>query len=45
MNQEIMVWQGRFHDYIIRNEASLHRIREYVATNPARWHEDTFFAE
>lgn len=45
MNQEITVWQGRFHNHIIYNEASLHRIREYVATNPARWREDTFFAE
>jgi hypothetical protein len=25
---------------IIRNEASLNRIREYILTNPLRWHLD-----
>jgi len=34
------VWQGRFHDHIIRNDADLHRIREYIETNPAKWASD-----
>jgi REP element-mobilizing transposase RayT len=34
-------WQERFHDHIIRNEKSLQRIREYIRTNPLRWHLDT----
>lgn len=40
---ELSVWQGRYHDHIIRNEADLARIREYVMYNPARWHSDTFY--
>jgi putative transposase len=39
------LWQGRFHDHIIRNARDLQAIREYVAANPARWHEDRFFME
>ena len=41
----IPVWQGRYHDHIIRNESSLNKIREYVLHNPARWREDTFFMD
>jgi putative transposase len=37
------VWQGRYHDHIIRNEKSLNYIREYVANNPQRWEADTFY--
>jgi putative transposase len=37
-----IVWQGRFHDHIIRNERELNYIREYILTNPTRWAEDTF---
>jgi REP element-mobilizing transposase RayT len=37
------LWQERYHDHIIRDEASLNMIRQYVAANPARWCEDVFF--
>lgn len=37
-----VIWQTLYHDHIIRNEADLNRIREYVQNNPARWSEDTF---
>lgn len=37
----MIVWQGRYHDHIIRNENSLHDIRHYMLTNPARWAEDS----
>lgn len=30
-------WQPRFYDHIIRNDADLTRIREYIAMNPLRW--------
>jgi REP element-mobilizing transposase RayT len=40
-----VVWQGRFHDHVIRNEDDLNQIREYVVNNPAKWHEDIFYAE
>lgn len=34
------LWQRGFYDHVIRDEASLNRIREYIATNPLRWHLD-----
>ena len=34
------VWQRNYYDHVIRNDADLNRIREYIAGNPARWHED-----
>lgn len=37
------LWQSSYHDHVIRNEADLNRIREYVQTNPARWEADTFY--
>jgi len=40
---ELQVWQGRYHDHIIRSEAALNRFREYIMYNPARWREDTFY--
>ncbi len=36
-HHETFAWQGRYHDHIIRNDADLHRIREYIANNPLRW--------
>jgi heme A synthase len=32
--EAIKVWQGCFHDYIIRDENRLAIIREYVVYNP-----------
>jgi putative transposase len=37
-------WQGRYHDHIIRSEKTLNIIRQYVATNPERWEDDTFYS-
>jgi putative transposase len=31
------VWQRGYHDHVIRDEADLRRVREYVDTNPIRW--------
>jgi REP element-mobilizing transposase RayT len=31
------IWQRNYYEHIIRDEKSLLRIREYIATNPARW--------
>jgi putative transposase len=31
------LWQRSFYDHVIRDEASLNRIREYISTNPVRW--------
>ena len=34
------VWQRNYYEHIIRNDASLQRIRRYIAENPLRWHQD-----
>ena len=31
------VWQRNYYEHVIRDEESLNRIREYIATNPQRW--------
>lgn len=45
VSSDVVIWQGRYHDHIIRDDASLNRIRDYVTDNPLRWSEDTFYAE
>jgi putative transposase len=35
------LWQRGYHDHIVRNEADLNRIREYIQNNPAQWVLDT----
>lgn len=37
------VWQRNYHEHIIRNEHSLHRISQYIVSNPDRWQDDCFF--
>ena len=34
------VWQRNYWEHVIRNEAEMQRIREYIQTNPARWSDD-----
>jgi putative transposase len=34
------VWQRNYYEHIIRTEDALHRIREYIVTNPMRWRLD-----
>jgi putative transposase len=34
------VWQRNYWERVIRNEAELARIRQYVADNPLRWQDD-----
>jgi REP-associated tyrosine transposase len=31
------VWQGNYHEHIIRDEDELSRIREYIVNNPLQW--------
>ena len=31
------VWQRNYYEHVIRDEESLNRIREYIATNALRW--------
>lgn len=34
------LWQGRYHEHIIRSETDLNRIRAYIEINPQRWSDD-----
>ena len=34
------LWQRNYHDRIIRDDAELNRIRQYIIDNPARWTDD-----
>ena len=36
-------WQPGFHDHIVRNEADLARIREYMQNNPKQWQLDRYY--
>ena len=38
-------WQARFHDHIIRTDASYQRISEYIQNNPLNWQNDKFYNE
>ncbi len=31
------VWQRNYYDHIIRNDADLNRIRQYITNNPKQW--------
>ena len=31
------LWQRGYHDRVVRDEIELNALREYIATNPARW--------
>ena len=33
-------WQARYYEQIIRDEKSLHDIREYIVNNPLKWEKD-----
>ena len=39
----LIVWQRGYHDHIIRNDADLNRLREYIENNPAKWEADKFY--
>jgi REP element-mobilizing transposase RayT len=40
LNPITFAWQSRFYDHIIRNDASLNKIREYITSNPVMWERD-----
>jgi putative transposase len=39
------IWQRNYHEHIIRNEKSYLTISHYIANNPAKWKDDTFYKE
>jgi len=38
--KQASIWQRSYYEHIIREEESLNQIREYIETNPLRWHLD-----
>jgi len=39
-NERAPIWQRNYYEHIIRDEADLRRIREYIQNNAARWDQD-----
>jgi putative transposase len=35
-----VLWQRGYYEHVIRIEKAFHRIRDYIANNPARWADD-----
>jgi REP-associated tyrosine transposase len=40
MIADAKLWQRGFHDHVVRSDADLDRLREYIANNPLKWHLD-----
>jgi REP element-mobilizing transposase RayT len=36
------VWQRNYYEHIIRDEAELKRVREYIINNPLNWGKDEY---
>lgn len=34
------IWQGRFHDHLLRGDKVISAVREYIRSNPANWAKD-----
>jgi REP element-mobilizing transposase RayT len=34
------IWQRNYYEHVIRNDADLNRIRQYIADNPTNWETD-----
>jgi putative transposase len=39
------VWQRNYFEHVIRNEASLRQLREYVTHNAAHWQQDSLYSD
>jgi REP element-mobilizing transposase RayT len=37
------VWQRNYYEHVIRNEADLDPVRQYIRDNPVRWDDDPYF--
>lgn len=42
---KISVWQRNYHEHIIRDENSYHKIVDYIQNNPSIWQNDKFFRQ
>ena len=38
------VWQRNYYEHVIRNAVELHKIREYIINNPAKWEDDEYYS-
>ena len=38
------LWQRNYWEHIVRTERELHRIREYIVNNPAKWESDRLYS-
>jgi REP element-mobilizing transposase RayT len=36
------VWETNYYEHVIRNDDSLHRIRQYIVNNPLKWELDRY---
>jgi len=36
----LKVWQRNYYEHVVRDDADLYRIRDYINDNPLRWTED-----
>lgn len=39
----MVVWQRNYYEHVIRNDADLNRIREYIMNNPLKWKDDDLY--
>lgn len=37
------LWQRNYWEHVIRSERELHRVREYIVDNPAKWESDRLY--
>ncbi len=37
---DLKVWQRNYYEHVVRDDADLYRIRDYINDNPLRWTED-----
>lgn len=44
-NLNLPVWQRNYYEHVIRDEADLTRIRDYIVNNPAKWLADDYYVE
>lgn len=35
------IWQRNYYEHVIRNDAELNRIRQYIIENPLKWNADS----
>lgn len=37
------IWQRNYYEHVIRDEEDLHRVRQYIQDNPAKWQVDQYY--